>query len=396
MKEMHTENRHRLLSKLPGALLIVTAYSSIQMSKDMAFPFHQEANFWWLTGLDEPSWILVFDGLRRHSVLVRPHASKTKLVFDGSISDEEVMQVSGVDEIIDENDFEKYLRQVARKHTVAYTVYDKTEYEFASNPAQHELYLKIKRIFPSTHDCTKQISELRSVKTETEIKLIRQAIDLTCKSFAEVRAKLDSYKYENELEADFTRNFRRGGTCHAYEPIVASGANAITLHYVKNQSRIKKNDLILMDIGAKFGAYCADISRTYAINPTKRQRQVHQAVETAHHEIISLLCPGLEINAYLVKVDMIMKQTLIGLGLLENMDDDTTYRRYFPHSISHGLGVDVHDSLGGNRAFVKGMVLTVEPGIYIKAEGIGVRIEDDILITETGCENMSRKLSTGL
>jgi Xaa-Pro aminopeptidase len=154
--------------------------------------------------------------------------------------------------------------------------------------------------------------------------------------------------------------------------------------------------MVLIDIGARVNGYAADITRTFAVKPTKRQTQVHAAVERAHKKIISLLKPGLMLQDYIKAVDDIMKTEMIGLGLIENMNDNETYRRYFPHAIGHGLGVDVHDSLGSSRKLQEGMVLTVEPGIYIPAEGIGVRIEDDILITSTGHKNLSGSLSTDL
>ena len=170
----------------------------------------------------------------------------------------------------------------------------------------------------------------------------------------------------------------------------------MTLHYTKNSDKLAKNRLVLIDIGARVNGYCADITRTYGIRPTKRQRAVHAAVEAAHHRIIELIQPNLAIAEYMHAVDEIMKDALCELNLLEARSDDTTYRRYFPHSVSHGLGVDVHDSLGKPQFLQPGMVLTVEPGIYIAEEGIGVRIEDDILVTETGHLNLTAGLSTSL
>ena len=152
-----------------------------------------------------------------------------------------------------------------------------------------------------------------------------------------------------------------------------------------------------MDVGATVDGYAADITRTYAKGtPTNRQREIHQAVEAAHHDIIKLLEPELPVEEYIRSVDARMKQALKDVGLLKDEGDNETYRKYFPHAISHGLGIDVHDSLGGARYFEPGMVLTVEPGIYIPEEGIGVRIEDDILITKTGYQNLSGKLATTL
>jgi Xaa-Pro aminopeptidase len=152
-----------------------------------------------------------------------------------------------------------------------------------------------------------------------------------------------------------------------------------------------------MDVGAEVDGYAADITRTYAKGkPTKRQTQIHEVVRAAHHDIIDIIEPGLSIEDYLKQVDTRMKRALMEVGLLKYENDTDTYRKYFPHAISHGLGIDVHDSLGGAKYFEPNMVLTVEPGIYIPEEGIGVRIEDDILVTESGNRNVSAKLSTEL
>ena len=157
---------------------------------------------------------------------------------------------------------------------------------------------------------------------------------------------------------------------------------------------LRDGELILLDVGASVDGYAADITRTYAKGDVSdRFAHVHLEVEKAHKKIIRLLKPGLAVKEYMTQVDVIMKQALTNVGLL---NDEKDYRKYFPHSISHGLGIDVHDSLGNPNTFKPGMVLTVEPGIYITEEGIGVRIEDDILITESGHENLSEMLPTSL
>lgn len=389
-------HRHSLLSHTQGSPIVVTAYDATQLSGDMAAPFLQEASFWWLTGIDEPGWKLIVDASRGRSVLVRPERSETQRLFDGETADTAIRERSGADEIIELRDFERYLRDLARKHPLVYTVYDKTPHEFVLNPAQRVLHETLSRTFTSVEDIGAQVHELRAIKSDDEIRLIKKAITLTAQTFRRIRTELTSYKHEYELEAEFTKQFRSHNAVHAYEPIVASAANAVTLHYVRNDANLAHNKLVLIDVGARVEGYCADITRTYAVNPTKRQRAVHSAVESAHKKIIALLGPDVLIVDYLSSVDEIMKDALIEVGLLKDRSDAETYRRYFPHAISHGLGVDVHDSLGAPRYFRPGMVVTVEPGLYIPEEGIGVRIEDDILITTTGHENLSAMLSTAL
>jgi Xaa-Pro aminopeptidase len=225
---------------------------------------------------------------------------------------------------------------------------------------------------------------------------MRAAAKLTCDTFSTVHTQLASFKTEAEIEAEFIYAFHKAGADHAYEPIVASGSHACTLHYVANSGKLRAREMVLIDIGARVDGYSADVTRTYCRNPTKRQREVHAAVAEAERAIINLIAPGLPITDYLNQVDEIMKQALQDLGLLKDKNDTDTYRKYFPHAVSHGLGVDTHDSLGRPRYLEEGMVLTVEPGIYIPEESIGVRIEDDILVTKTGFENLTGQLPTAL
>lgn len=394
---MDMSERHEGLSQVTQAgLVIASAYSQVQNSGDMAAPFLQESNFFWLTSVTLPSWKVIIDGRRKHVTLVRPVRTHIEEVFDGVADEAQLMNTSGADEVIDEKDFEPYLRRLARDHALVYTPYAKKHYPFVQNPAPAELHAQLERIFPKVEDCSRQLAELRAIKSDEEIASIRKAVKLTCKTLADVRQQLDQYRHEYEIEADMTRAFRMVNAKHAYEPIVAAGKNAVTLHYIANSDAVKKTQGVLIDVGARVDGYAADITRTYCTKPSKRLMRVHAAVEKAHGEIISLLKPGLLVAEYMAQVDEIMKDALQEVGLLKDRTDTETYRTYFPHSISHGLGIDVHDSLGAPRYFRSGMVLTVEPGIYIPEEGIGVRIEDDILITESGHENLSGHLSTAL
>jgi Xaa-Pro aminopeptidase len=346
----------------------------------------------------QPDWWIIIDGIRNKSWLVAPTISSSHQIFDGSLSVQEASKISGIDTILSNDDAMTLLRDLAKKHSIAYAVGDHPyaeHFDFVVNPAQKKLHQILERIFNDVTDVQLDIAKLRAIKQPEEISAIKRAIKLTIKSFEDVKVLLPELKTEYEIEAEFTYAFRRAGSNgHAYDPIVADGKNACTLHYGQNKDRLKKNTLVLMDIGARVDGYAADITRTYAYGePTARQKEVHTAVEDAHKQIIKLLSPGLSVSEYNDKVDSIMKLALDRLGLLKT---DNDYRIYFPHAISHGLGVDVHDSLGRPTHFLENMVLTVEPGIYIPEEGIGVRIEDDILITSTGRQNLSAALPTRL
>ena len=392
------QNRSRLATSLRGGLIVATAYTALQRGNDAAFGFEQEANFWYLTGITHPDWWVIIDGTSGKTTLVQPSVNPVHELFDGSLDREDALILSGAQDVIDRDAALMQLRTHARSRGLVYTPGNlpgsRDALGFFANPAQRELRTILRRIFTTVDDCRKELASLRAVKRPEEIALIRSAIDLTTDTFADVRRRFDTYTHEYEIEADFTRAFRfTGASGHAYDPIVAGGSNACTLHYGANQARLHAHEGVLIDIGARVDGYAADITRTYSAQPSKRLQEVHASVQAAHASIIELLAPGVNVRDYMASVEGIMSEALDSLDLLTTSED---YSRYFPHAISHGLGVDVHDSLGAPQAFEPGMILTVEPGVYIPEESIGVRIEDDILITETGFENLSRSLSTDL
>lgn len=391
----HAENAQRLTAACEGALVVVAGYDAMQLSGDMQAPFLQEANFWWLTGIEEPGWKAIFDTSRHRTILVRPELDDVQQVFNGGLSDSEALKVSGAHAVITQKDFEHELAQMARVHPRVLTVGGVRDESFVPNPAPVRLRAQLERIFEHVELCDKQLAGLRAIKQPEEIARMKKAIKLTGEAFELVHSQWENYKYEYEIEATFTHEFRRHSATHAYAPIVAAGKRACTLHYDHNAHAVSKKDAVVMDVAARYKGYAADVTRTYSRSPSRRTVEVHAAVQRAQKSIIALLGPDLPVGEYMTRVDEIMKEELIGLGLMRDMNDGA-YRRYFPHAISHGLGVDVHDSLGAPRYFQSGMVITVEPGIYMPEEGIGVRIEDDILITDTGRVNMSGTLSTDL
>jgi len=401
IKEFFVSNRRRLAESISGGLVVVSAYTQLQRSNDAAFYFEQEANFWWLTGIDSPDWWVIIDGQRAKSWLVAPVVSNAHQIFDGSLSIEAAKRISGVDNVLSQDEAMSMLRDLAKKHSVVHTLGDPAyaeHFDFILNPAPKKLWNVLERTFTDVQDCRLELAKLRAIKQPEEIVAIKKAIKLTVEGFKSIKEKLPELRFEYEVEAEFSYFFKKyGASGHAYDPIVASGKNACTLHYDVNKDRLKKNSIVLMDIGVRLGGYAADISRSYGLGePTQRQRQVHGAVQAAQKEIIHLLKPGLLVADYHASVDAIMKAALMSLGLLQSVGDEATYRRYFSHAIGHGLGVDVHDSLGQSLEFLPGMVLTVEPGIYIPEEGIGVRIEDNILVTQQGHINLSKALPTSL
>jgi Xaa-Pro aminopeptidase len=399
--DFFASNRRAIAEQLKGGVIVMSGYAGMQRGNDTAFKFEQEANFWWLTGIDVADWWVIIEARRGKSWLVAPKLSQMHQIFDGSLSENDALKISGVDGILPHDEAKSMLRDMAKKHSVVQTLGEQPHaehFDFVLNPTSKKMHEQLERIFSSVYDCRKTLAKLRAIKQPAEITRMKKAIKLTMDAFDYIKPMIEAAQYEYEIEAEFSYFFRgHGAKGHAYDPIVASGKNACTLHYVENNARLRPRELLLIDIGARDRGYAADITRTYAIGePTKRQKEVHMAVDVAQKEIIDLLRPDLSVEQYQKDVDSIMMNALQSLGLVHGVDDEKKYRKYFPHAVSHGLGVDVHDSLGGPRTLQPGMVLTVEPGIYIPEEKIGVRIEDNILITEKSHTNLSARLSTGL
>lgn len=391
--------RREKFAQAAGSLIVLTAHASLQQKSDMAYRFTQEPSFLYLTGVNEPDWQIIFDGTTWH--LVEPSVSESHKLFDGYFSSDEARAVSGITSVLSAGEGEILLHKLATTHKKIATIGKdplSKHYDFSLNPAPQQLFTKLKRMFAAVNDCRAVLKKQRALKTVDELTAQQQAIEVTVDAFTSVKRALASKKFEYEIEAEFNAAFRgTGAGGHAYEPIVAGGKNACTLHYVDNNAVLPKNGLVLIDVGAQVAGYAADITRTFAIGtPTPREREIHAAVEAAHRKIIALIQPNVSFQFYQEEVDRIMKTALHQVGLLYSFDDEKTYRKYFPHAISHGLGIDVHESLGGFDAFQPGMALTVEPGIYIPEEGIGVRIEDDILVTDDGNRNLSDTLPTSL
>jgi Xaa-Pro aminopeptidase len=240
------------------------------------------------------------------------------------------------------------------------------------------------RLAPIMHD-------LRAVKSQPELRLVKRACDITERTFRRLLNFIKPGVWEFEIEAEiyheFIKNRSRGP---AFETIIASGVDSCTLHYIKNDKQCRDGEIVLMDFGAEYANYAADVTRTVPVNGkfSKRQRQVYDAVLKVQQAAIQLLKPGKTFEEYNGAVGKIMETELIGLGLLDagevkkQSKDEPLYKKYFPHGISHHLGLDVHDYGDKYRKFEPGMILTCEPGIYIREEAIGVRIENDILVTE--------------
>lgn len=395
-------NRERLRQLFTGtAPVVVTANGRLQRAGDEAYSFHQDRSFWYLTGIDVPDVVLVMDKGREY--LIVPEREAVRVAFEGAVDNELLTRQSGIKEIVGSKEgwklLESRLKKVQHVATLAASPKYFDTFGLYTNPARAELIQRMKEVNPAVEllDLRKHLARMRMVKQPVELEALQQAIDITVESLKEITkpVKLSSYAYEYELEADIFRGFRRrGADGHAFTPIVAGGLRATALHYDANNAALASDELVVLDVGASFDHYAADITRTVSLNgkPSRRQQQVYEAVCQAQDYAFSLLKPGVHLREYEKALEAFVGEKLRELGLIQSITSEAVRSQYFPHATSHFLGLDTHDSGDYDEPLKVGTVLTVEPGIYIKEESLGIRIEDDVLITEDGCEVLSKKL----
>ncbi|HSH18788.1 MAG TPA: Xaa-Pro aminopeptidase [Candidatus Saccharimonadales bacterium] len=393
-------NRQKLQKALPDdALVVIAAHGLLQQSADTTYPFRQDSNFAYLTGLNLPDLVLVMDAAETYVIV--PGRSSSREAFDGTIDKKMLAATSGVAQIVDDDSGWERLGAQLKKHGAVHTLQAPApyieHYGLYTNPARARLVERLKTWQPDARivDIREHLVAARMVKQPEELQAIRQAIAVTEDGIRKVTqsGRLETFKNEYEIENELTRAFRTdvaGG--HAFSPIVASGARAVTLHNVENTGALASGELIVIDVGAQVHNYAADITRTVAYGrSSQRQQDVYQAVLDVQAYALGLLKPGTLLKDYEDQVAGYLGTQLQSLGLIQSSDAGSI-RAYYPHAASHFLGLDVHDVGDYARPLEPGMVLTCEPGIYIPEEGIGVRIEDDILITATGHELLSEAL----
>jgi Xaa-Pro aminopeptidase len=393
-------NRQRLRQAIQSGMpIVVTANGLMQRSADASFPFQQDAGFWYLTGIDDPDILLVME--RDTEYLIVPGRDPVREAFDGAVQGGELAASSDIKQVLDEKTgWQRLNALVKTSPELAVLAANPPRMKFFgiyTNPARRVLETRLKRQQKGLklRDIRPELARLRMIKQAPEIKAIQQAIDITIDTISQVTAheKLAGYNYEYELEADLSQGFRsRGARGHAFDPIVASGKSGATIHSLKNDGRLHPHELIVMDVGASYDHYAADITRTVAFGtPTKRQKAVYEAVLAVQNQVLGRLKPGVLLRENEQQVEREIGEQLMSLDLITR-NDRASVRRYYQHACSHSLGLDLHDAADYSLPLAPGMVMTVEPGIYIPEESIGVRIEDDILVTETGIEVLTRRL----
>lgn len=395
-------NRNNFQSKLKlKSLVILNANDEFPRSGDQNHVFKQNADLFYLTGIDQEQTILLLfpdcpNPLYREVLFLR-QTNEQIAVWEGhKYTKTEAEKASGIKTIYWLQDFNSILGAVIfYAENIYLNTNENDRYEHSVSYRDLRFIQTFKEKYPlhQYFRAAPVLRELRAVKSQAEVELISKACQITRDAFFRVLKFVKPDVGEYEIEAEIIHEFiRQRGTGHAYNPIIASGINATILHYNDNNQICKDGDVILMDFGAEYGNYNADLTRSIPVNGrfTPRQKAVYNSVHHVMKESVKLLKPGTIWNSYHEEVGKIMTSELIKLGLLDKHDVEKQnpsaplYKKYFMHGNSHHLGLDVHDFAGRYTPFAAGNVLTVEPGIYIPAEGLGIRLENNILITENG------------
>ncbi|MDI9337963.1 MAG: Xaa-Pro aminopeptidase [Alphaproteobacteria bacterium] len=395
------QNRQRFVNKMQkNSLGIFKSNLPMPSNGDAFYNFKQNSNIFWLCGIEqENTWVLLNPNAsekkyRQVLVLDRPNELKEK--WDGKrLTKEQAIKISGIETIIWNDQLEPLLQKWI--HAIDTIYLDSNENDRRNHnvmTSEYELIYKLKQQYP-LHQFQRAAAifkYLRSIKSPIEIQLIAKAIDITNQTFQSLLKIMKPGIFEYDIEAHIMYSFIRNKAKNAYNNIIASGDNARILHYIENSSVCKNGDLILMDFGAEYANYCADLTRTVPVNGkfTSRQKEVYTACLNIHQYAKSILKPGVILRDYTEKVGDKATKEFLKIGIVKKEDtkydtpDNKAYQKYLYHGISHHLGIDVHDYGITHLPLEPGMVLTVEPGIYIQEENMGIRLENNVVITATG------------
>ncbi|AOW21354.1 aminopeptidase P family protein [Urechidicola croceus] len=396
------KNRKKFTSKMkPNSLAIFNSNDIYPISADSTLPFAQHRDIFYLSGVDQEESILVIfpeaPKKEHREILFLRETNEHIAIWEGEkLTKEKAFETSGIKSVFWLKDFDKVLFEIM---TQVENVYLNTNEHYRSNvetETREDRFIKMcKKKYPAHTYLRSQpiLQRLRSIKEPEEIALIQKACDITEKGFRRVLNFTKPNVWEYEIEAEFIYEFTRNrSNGFAYTPIIASGYNANVLHYIENNQQCKDGDIILMDVGSSYGNYASDMTRSIPVSGkfTDRQKDVYNAVLRVKKAAAKMLVPRTIWADYHIEVGKLMTQELIGLGLLTKEDiknEDPSwpaYKKYFMHGTSHHMGLDTHDYGILTEPMQAGMVFTVEPGIYIPEENLGIRLEDDYVIQEKG------------
>ena len=408
--EIFIQNRKRFVDKMDrNSIAIFNSNDEMPANGDALYPFVQNADLLWLSGIEQAdSMVILFPDnpdpkYREVLVLIRPNELKEK--WNGhQLRTHEGQNISGIKTIVWLDSLEGLLQPWIH---LADTIYlntnenDRKASEVPVRDYRYAAYMHQRYPLHNYKRSAKILKELRSIKTPLEVEVIQKAIDITGNTFRRLLTFIKPGITEYEIDAEIWHSFlSQRATGPAYGSIIASGDNARILHYVDNNQVCKDGDLILMDFGAIYGNYNADLTRTIPVNGrfSKRQKTVYNACLHLHHFCASILKPGISINNYTEKVAdeatvIFQKIGLLTKSEIKNEDpENRAYRKYLYHGISHHLGLDVHDLGTKNEPIKAGMVFTIEPGIYIEEEQMGIRIENNFWITKNGNKDLMKNI----
>jgi len=398
-KELFEENRKKFCASMTeNSIAVFCSNDQMPTNSDGTMPFKQNSDLFWLSGVDqEESKLVLFpdsSNPNHREVLFLKETSELIAIWEGAkLTKEQAFQTSGVRTVYWNSEFEKVFADLMAEAKNVF--YNSNEHSRASSKVETQTD-RFNNWCKSTYSDKNYVKsapilhELRSVKHQIEIDLLQHACNITEKGFRRVLDFVKPGVMEYEIEAEFMHEFlinRSKG--FAYEPIIASGRNACVLHYIDNNQECKDGDVILMDVGAEYANYASDMTRCIPVSGrfSKRQKDVYNAVFRVMKEATNMLVAGTMLNDYHKEVGKVMQSELLALGLLDQNDIDKqdpknpAYRKYFMHGTSHFLGLDVHDVGHWDTPIKEGMVFTCEPGIYILEESLGIRLENDLVIT---------------
>jgi len=405
-KELYIKNRERFAKELkPNSLAVFNSNDIMPTNADGTMPFRQNNDIFYLSGIDQEESILLiypdFYNKKQREILFVKETDENIAIWEGhKYTKEEAREASGVETVLWTSQFNSVFNTLmaeaehvylnTNEHIRAVGEVQSRDSRFVKWCMEHYPLHKYERAAPIMH-------KLRAIKSEEEIKAMQMACDITEKGFRRVAKFLKPGVMEYEIEAEYAHEFLRNRSRgFGYTPIVASGFSACVLHYIDNNQECKDGDMLLMDVGAEYGNYNADMTRCLPVNGrfTDRQKDVYNAVLRVKREAMKLLKPGNVIPEYHKEVGKLMESELLGLGLIDKTDIKSqsakmpAYRKFFMHGTSHHIGLDVHDVGNIYRKMEPGMVFTVEPGIYIREESLGIRLENDVVITEDGLNDL--------
>jgi len=409
-KDLFITNRQNLKKYLqPGSIAVFTSNDTMPTNADGVMGFRQNNDLFYLSGIDQEETILIIYPESKNNSLqeilfVRETNDHIKIWEGDKLTQAQAKEISGIETVYWTSQFESILNNLIfevnniylnfNEHTRASKSFDSKEERLIKWFKKHYPLHSFMRAAPIMH-------KIRAIKSPLEIEQIKTAISITGKAFKRVlpliKPGIMEYEIEAELTYDFIKNKSRG---HAYAPIIASGSDACVLHYITNNKECKDGDLLLMDVGSEYGNYAADLTRCIPVNGrfSPRQKEVYQSVYNVLKNATELLTEGNTWKNYNDEVAKLMESELLSLKLLskdEILHQDKAnpaYKKYFMHGASHYLGLDVHDVGSKYEPFQVGMVLTCEPGIYIREEGLGIRLENNILISEKGPINLMKEI----